>query len=984
MSKKQKMIMKRMITIIMIICISVAEMPMEVFSYNIIKNDNRNKDEVEKQINENELKEENVPEIIGYEYAKKKNHIKRVYDKENSLNEIVFLNDDGTETAYLYDYPVKYEDDEGNVKDISLKIKKDENGKGYKTADNSIVTTFSEKINDGIILESNTEKISLIPHLPNDETNRDTNETISSINAIDDRTVSYVYDEDTVIEYSLTYTGFKEDIVVNEYTGQTEYDFTILTNGLKLVEIDNSYYLVDEEGTIKSVIGDIIIFTADEKNNAMGELCAQTIVENEEYLLTIVLDAEYLADEDTVYPIKIDPTVEICYDNNGAGAISDVTINSKSTTSPSSGSLFVGSRETYGISRILMKFPGLNLSSLGSNIRITNATVEIRDLMCESTALYVGCYVFAGNAWNESTVHWSNVSPNSVSTYLSSNTISYSNGIKQATAHRYKFDITKAVEGWRAGNYNPNKGIIFKTSATVEGGTNYNSKTFASYNRSSYKPSLSVTYAHISSYINNGTYYLNNKYCGDYLRYNSSVGATSGLIANLGNSIQWEICKIASGYVIRSKKDSTQYLAVSSTKSSSEVTVVKVSDSVIPTRCVWSITSGSGGCLIKSVYNSKYLYTYGTTVYTTSSLGTVGTAAYNTRVWRVVNTSTYGASSSYSYREVTANSYFSFIGTTIGTSKTVKFNAKNSNEYWTDASEFTYSGYSSIIKINSLTGVITPISEGKTTVTAVHKVTNRSYKFDVYVSSLVIYQTKETKYCDAAGNYAEDLNCGDKTKEELTDLGWVNWSDFYNKTTDDYYEGMKSIAKLTSSKDTSMRDVAYDMIDHFFDGSGSIYQNSVLSKKVYEHESTQEYIEYVKQYVDELISEYDGNISELVYKVSTRKNVPLVKKLKDNNIYQPEYSNTLDYLNGMVFCLHGLWGNQIEIISYENVNGSYNCALQFTLYDHFGLDQEDVETYGYIGGFRYWYVLQHYDGFNKAYKPFLTNISFVISISGDI
>lgn len=81
---------------------------------------------------------------------------------------------------------------------------------------------------------------------------------------------------------------------------------------------------------IKATIGDIIIFTADEKNNAFGELKAETVVENEEYRMTIVLDPEYLADPETVYPIRIDPTVEITYDNNGAGAIEDVTINSLS------------------------------------------------------------------------------------------------------------------------------------------------------------------------------------------------------------------------------------------------------------------------------------------------------------------------------------------------------------------------------------------------------------------------------------------------------------------------------------------------------------------------------------------------------------------------------------------------------------------------------------------------------------------------------
>ena len=34
------------------------------------------------------------------------------------------------------------------------------------------------------------------------------------------RTIQYPYGTHTTIEYSLTYTGFKEDIVVSRYTGE--------------------------------------------------------------------------------------------------------------------------------------------------------------------------------------------------------------------------------------------------------------------------------------------------------------------------------------------------------------------------------------------------------------------------------------------------------------------------------------------------------------------------------------------------------------------------------------------------------------------------------------------------------------------------------------------------------------------------------------------------------------------------------------------
>ena len=68
---------------------------------------------------------------------------------------------------------------------------------------------------------------------------------------------------------------------------------------------------------------------------------------------------------------------------NTNGSIEDVTINSSAGSSGSSGSLYVGKRSSFGISRTLMKFPGLNLTAIDEAYQIISASVEIRDLLCE-------------------------------------------------------------------------------------------------------------------------------------------------------------------------------------------------------------------------------------------------------------------------------------------------------------------------------------------------------------------------------------------------------------------------------------------------------------------------------------------------------------------------------------------------------------------------------------------------------------------------
>lgn len=711
------------------------------------------------------LDESTVPEIIGYEEAVRKNHVRRLYEDEGEeLNKVVFLNVDGSKTMYTFDFPVKYIDEDGDIRDITLEIADSTTQSGeFESAANSAITTFSAQFTDGIILTGSDAEIRLVPVLPSVGSGTATMSSssildssanpVSEAQRVDENTIEYRYDGVTTVEYSLTYTGFKEDIVVSEYTGQTEYPFRLYTNGLALEEIDGSYFLVDDYGDIQATIGDIIIFTADERNNTFGSIVPMTIVENEEYLLTIVVDANYLADPNTVYPIRIDPTVEINYDDSGSSAIEDITISTNTNFTGSHTSLYVGRRSTEGIARVLMRFPGLDLTGL-EGATVTSASVLMRDLMCESTELDVSCHVFTGNVWDASSATWANVSPNSyVSTALSTNTLSWAIGKTLDPVHWYSFDITSAVQGWIDGNYTQNKGIIFKASSAVENGSTIANRTFGSFNRASYKPSLSVTYTPKGSQIiSNGTYYLNNKNTGKYIQKTSTNAAAgaSGLISSIGSTIRWEIQKVSNGYVIRSASDPTKYLAGASSTSSSTVSIVTVSESSLPTRCVWMISSASvGGCLIRNVQNNRYLYSSAGYLYTSTSTGSAGTSTYDTYVWRIASTTYYGNTSSNSTRELQSGFKINELTVDKGESKTPTVTKYPTNALWASASDFTYSyssGTSNSITFDTYTGRATANNIGISKYTATHKVTGRTYTFTIYVDHYTRELVKEFNF----------------------------------------------------------------------------------------------------------------------------------------------------------------------------------------------------------------------------------------------
>lgn len=680
-----------------------------------------------------------VPEAVGHEIALERGHIQRLYEQEPDLNTILFLNADGTTTMYSFDYPVKYITENGNVQDISLEISNSVLANtSYQSSAGNAITQFSTYPANGIKLSDDDTNITLIPILPTQNsiyqtTTNQISET-SQVTLVNEKTVSYYYDNKTSIEYSLTYTGFKEDIVVSQYTGQTEYSFKLQTSGLTLWEKDGSYYLINDADEIKATLGDIIIFTADEKNNTFGTMSAVTVKEKQEYILTIHVDEEYLRNPNTKYPIRIDPTIEINYSNNGAGAIEDVTINQLTDSAGSSGSLYIGCRNTYGITRILMRFPYLNLSSISSAANISDASLHMRDLMCQSESMTVECYVFNGNVWSESTAEWANVSPNSISTFLSSNDISYANGLVQSNEHWFIFNIAEAVRGWKLGNYDQAKGIIFKPTSAVENAGPHISKTFGSYNRAEYKPFLTITYSNDNSpSFSEGTYYVNNRRSGNYL-YFTGTGITglSGLISNLGAATHWQILSTDTGFVIRSATNTSMYLGVPIDTTSSAVEIVTVSGSSIPNRCKWNILVASGGgAIIQSTHNSRYLQKLAT-ISTATSTGSAEDPFYDAFVWRMASTTNYGNTADYIWRELDSQFGVKDLVVDIRNSRSPSIIKSPSTAMWVKASDFSYSLVDEaccIINEDKITGIL----YGYTTVMATHKVTNLSTTFKVYV-----------------------------------------------------------------------------------------------------------------------------------------------------------------------------------------------------------------------------------------------------------
>lgn len=278
------------------------------------------------------LTKDEIPDIINYNDVINKGHFERVIDKEENLNTMVFNNIDGTQSCYIFNHPVKYIDESGKVKDKSMLIETDNKNSGFSSKASDIDTFLSDDLSDGIHLKYNNVNIKMIPDfLEEDDINGELSE--------DCKSVTYKCNDMMSLKYELTYQGFKENIVLHEYNGVNEFSFTLITNGLALRKDESEHLnLYDKTDSAVANIGEIIVFDSSQKS-CIGDVSYQTIQENQEYTLTISVHDSFLTDESIVYPVYIDPTIEIDYYHygmiqyDGGPAIQHCTISSDDVNS---------------------------------------------------------------------------------------------------------------------------------------------------------------------------------------------------------------------------------------------------------------------------------------------------------------------------------------------------------------------------------------------------------------------------------------------------------------------------------------------------------------------------------------------------------------------------------------------------------------------------------------------------------------------------
>ena len=217
----------------------------------------------------------------------------------------------------------------------------------------------------------------------------------------------------------------------------------------------------------------------------------------------------------------------------------------------------------------------------------------------------------------------------------------------------------------------------------------------------------------------------------------------------------------------------------------------------------------------------------------------------------------------------------------------------------------------------------------------------------------------------SGGKLYEDMNTNYLSKEKLIKMKWINWSDLTGTTKEEHINAWKQLARATSTGE--MQSVVLDMIDHFVEGSGDVYSNDILTEKIKNHKETKRFINDFIECFREYLIEHNGDYSTIF------SDGILKGKLRDKDVLLTKYNyEGIDMLTGLEMAVHNWTESDVEVISYQIKDGKCYGTLKFTFVDNFGLDQEDINKYGAVYGFRSWYILQHYEKYKGQCKPFRT------------
>lgn len=490
-----------------------------------------------------------IEELPEYIYESYSDNIKAdsldIYDQ--NLYSITTNNTDGTKTVQLYQTPIKYiENEEIKFIDTTLEklpvLEQIVSQYFYECTKTPVKSYFPNKLTNGILIENENYKIKCSAKV--DGVN--TLEKIFSKPTLSEENVliyKNVFNYADTIAYTPVSNGIKEEIILEEYTGQNIFEFSVELSDLEPLCFEgDSIPLIDKKTKeIVASIGQIDMRDSSqgvEFNTSLFNHLNIEKIEDDVYSLKIILDEDFLKSESTIYPVIVDPTITF-----DADPIYDAPVFSGYPTKNFNSNTYnvVGYHgSSYGEGISFVKINNIQEYVYIKPSNITSAYFKVYEGSGKTSSATVEIYDTKAT-WSNTSITYDDMPDLKADSY-SSKTISESGW--------YKLKITSLVRSWlrkalKDGGKSQNYGFALKMSK--EG---VSSRHFCSANHSTYPPSIIINYTEDTS-LSEGEYYITSDYSGLMLDTELDESACGNVIqygATANNNQIWKIEKIGNGY----------------------------------------------------------------------------------------------------------------------------------------------------------------------------------------------------------------------------------------------------------------------------------------------------------------------------------------------------------------------------------------------------------------------------------------------------
>ena len=225
------------------------------------------------------------------------------------------------------------------------------------------------------------------------------------------------------------------------------------------------------------------------------------------------------------------------------------------------------------------------------------------------------------------------------------------------------------------------------------------------------------------------------------------------------------------------------------------------------------------------------------------------------------------------------------------------------------------------------------------------------------------------------GAIANDMLFGDYSKNRIINIrSMFEWDDIRNDLdtapASVFFDKLELMATSLFAMGALEGNIKR-MIARFKSNTGGQYSDVILTQAVKAHARCVKFENETRQRLHVAIKKYQGDVTQIIPNIDVQKTTGLF------------FNTKTDIANGLTIAINDVWAWRVEVVEYELLNNAYKGTYKITLYDHFGLYEPDVDNsknYGYLNGFRSWFILQHLNRF--AYRPFLTVASWESTFSG--